>query len=492
MKKSAWRHFKNKWLWTLVILAVAIGLTVWMSGGQEAPMFEAATVVTGNVTEIVGVTGAISPVERAELAFEKSGVVAKVMVKVGDVVKRGDTLASLENASERAALASAQATLADMLRSLTPQELAVPATALNNASIDVRNTFHESFVKAQNSVFNYADSFFSNPQTSNPVIYLPTNSYGTQLSINRARVEVSDVFDKWSRDISGSVEIAPGVLAVRGQGYLESTKGFLVNLSDIVNFLTPGNSNMSQAQIAEKVSIMNTSISTVNTAIDAMSTAAAGLATAHANYDFKLSGSSSESAAAQAARVAEAQASLDQTTLVSPMSGIVTKVAPKAGEFVGAGQSGFTVQNTDFKIEAYVPEADIAKVAIGNLASSTLDAYGSDTDFPAQVMMIDPAETVIEGVPTYKVTLEFVAPDARIRSGMTANLDILTHMRSGVLMVPYRAVVDTDGQKSVRLVSPDGQTYASVSVMTGLKGSNGTIEILSGLSAGDKVVTYVK
>ena len=52
-----------------------------------------------------------------------------------------------------------------------------------------------------------------------------------------------------------------------------------------------------------------------------------------------------------------------------------------------------------------MPEADIAKVAIGDLASSTLDAYGSYVDFPAQVTMIDPAETVIEGVPTYKVTL---------------------------------------------------------------------------------------
>jgi len=111
---------------------------------------------------------------------------------------------------------------------------------------------------------------------------------------------------------------------------------------------------------------------------------------------------------------------------------------------------------------------------------------------PAHVIAVDPAETVLEGVPTYKVTLVFDAPDTRIRSGMTANLDILTHERSGVLEIPFRAIVDDAGNKTVRVVSADGKSYTSVPVTVGLKGSTGTIEVLSGLSAGDKVVTYVK
>jgi len=150
------------------------------------------------------------------------------------------------------------------------------------------------------------------------------------------------------------------------------------------------------------------------------------------------------------------------------------------------------VQNDSFKIEAFVPEADIAKVAVGDLASSTLDAYGSYVDFPEQVTMIDPAETVIEGVPTYKVTLQFVAPDARIRSGMTANLEIHTHESDGVVEIPYRALASTATTTTVRVVSKDGKSYFIAPVMTGLKGSDGTIEIVSGLNPGDKVVTYVK
>ncbi len=106
--------------------------------------------------------------------------------------------------------------------------------------------------------------------------------------------------------------------------------------------------------------------------------------------------------------------------------------------------------------------------------------------------MIDPAETVLEGVPTYKVTLAFVSPDSRIRPGMTANLEIHTHEADGVIEIPYRALTSTATSTTVRVVSLDGKTYSVVPVVTGLKGSDGTIEIVSGLNPGDKVVTYVK
>ena len=125
------------------------------------------------------------------------------------------------------------------------------------------------------------------------------------------------------------------------------------------------------------------------------------------------------------------------------------------------------------------------------MASDTLDAYGSFTDFPSQVTAIDPAETVLEGVPTYKVTLKFVNPDSRILSGMTANLEILTHEAAGVLEIPYRAVIITATSTMVRLLNPDGASYTTVPVVTGLKGSDGTIQVISGLKAGDKVVTYI-
>jgi HlyD family secretion protein len=160
---------------------------------------------------------------------------------------------------------------------------------------------------------------------------------------------------------------------------------------------------------------------------------------------------------------------------------------------VAAGSSAFSVQSDgQYKIEAFVPEADIAKVSLKDSADVTLDAYGADTHFPATVTLIDPAETVLEGVPTYKVTLQFNLPDARIRSGMTANTDIMTAEADNVVSVPSRAILDDKGAKSVRILNADGITFTTVPVTVGIKGSDGTTQIISGIAAGQKIVTYVK
>src|SRR5581483_10901237 len=98
--------------------------------------------------------------------------------------------------------------------------------------------------------------------------------------------------------------------------------------------------------------------------------------------------------------------------------------------------------DTKFQIDANIAEADIAKVALGQKATVTLDAYGPDVVFNATVIKIDPAETIVDGVPTYKTTFQFDTPDDRIKSGMTANIDIQGDSHTDVLAVPERAVID--------------------------------------------------
>ncbi len=491
MKRSPWRHFKNKWFIMGAAIVAIVGLVLWRNGQPQPPKFDAAVAVTGDVVETVSVTGTIMPMDKADLAFQKSGAVAAVYVRVGDPVKKGDRLAMLDDRNDRAALAATQATHDDAARALTPQELAVQQTALDNAKKDAVNAAHDGFTKAQSALFNYTDGFYSNPQSSNPTLSIHTDTYNTQLIMNKGRLDATDALNHWSADLSAK-DIDPTTLISKARGYASAIKSFMADLSVIVNALSPNNSSLSQAAINAYVASMNSGLTALNAAIDAISAAQASLSAAKSNYDLKLSGSSSQSIAALSAKVSQAQAALDQDVLVSPIAGIVAKADPNVGEFVSAGQGAFTVQNSAFKIEAHVPEADIAKISFGDAASSTLDAYGSDLDFPAQVSSIDPAEIVLEGVPTYKVTFLFVNPDNRIRSGMTANLDIHTRERHGVLTVPYRAVTDTKGSKTVRLVSADGLSFVPVPVTVGLKGSDGLIEILSGISEGDRVVTYVK
>lgn len=511
MRKHLFRFlklFKNKWVIAITVVVVIIVVSMLTRGGTSQKI-ESAVATIGTVTEKVSITGKISPLGKADLSFEKGGVVVKIPVKVGDRVKKGDLIASLNSADDAAALASARAQLAEISRGLRPEELAVDqasldsaSTTLSNAKKDAVNAVRDGYVKAESAVVNYADTFFNNPNSVNPTISVITQSSSAETAININRVLVSEILRKWKNDndsaITGSVNVND--LIVKSEGYLNGIKSYLSSLSSIINGLNTSNTGLAQSTIDTYISTMNTSLSTLTQAISSVTTADTTLRSATSaynqasnQYSLEKAGSSPENIAAQSAKVAQAMAQLAKDSIVSPIDGVLTRADIHLGEFAVVGQNLFAVQSDGaFKIEAYVPEADIAKVAMNNLADVTLDAYGSYTVFPAVVTSIDPAETILEGVPTYKVTLQFVNVDERIRSGMTANTDIFTHEVTNVLTVPTRAVLDNDGKKSVRLLDSSGSTFNEVPVMIGLKGSDGTTEIISGIREGDKVVTYVK
>ncbi|MEI6057577.1 MAG: efflux RND transporter periplasmic adaptor subunit [bacterium] len=509
MRKHISRFVKfitKKWVIATVVIILIIGAYIVTHSGSSVT-FEASPVAIGNVIEKVSITGTVSPVDKADLAFQKSGTVARIAVKVGDSVKKGDLIASLENAADAAALASAQAQLAELQRGLRPEEYALDqanvntaSTTLANARKDAMNAVRDGYVKAQGALLNYSDTFFTNPQSPNPVINITVRSTEMQNAINNERLVITSIFSQWKNDIDTSSVANAAALITNAEGYLTKIKLFLSDLSAVVNSLTTGNSGMSQSAIDADVSTMNTALSTLTSAITSVSSADSELKNAVSGYtqatnqfNLQQAGSSADTIAAQAARVNQAAAALADDSITAPIDGLVTKVDPHVGEFAQAGHTSFSIQSAGaYKIEAYVPEADIAKVALGNTAAITLDAYGSTTFFPAAVTSIDPAETILEGVPTYKVTLMFVTPDTRIRSGMTANTDILTHEVDHVLVVPTRAITTTATSTTVRIVNADDTTFTTVPVTVNLKGSDGTTAITGGVKEGDKVVTYVK
>jgi HlyD family secretion protein len=142
-----------------------------------------------------------------------------------------------------------------------------------------------------------------------------------------------------------------------------------------------------------------------------------------------------------------------------------------------------------YQIESNVPEADVSKIKVGDPATVTLDAYGPDVTWNAVVSQIYPSESVIEGVPTYKTIFTLSQNDDRIKPGMTANLDISNDNRQNVLFLPQRTIIRENGNKYVQLLSADGVHSTQVQIQTGLYGSDGKVEILSGVQEGDKIIT---
>lgn len=186
-------------------------------------------------------------------------------------------------------------------------------------------------------------------------------------------------------------------------------------------------------------------------------------------------------------QVSQAQQAVEDTVVRAPLDGIISDIPVKIGEVVIANQTVAEILGSGrLEITANIPEVDIGKMSVGQKAVMTLDAFGSSEQFSGVAVSIDPAQTVVEGVATYTVKLQFDKDDARVRPGMTANIDMVTARRDNILVIPQRSVRTVEGKTIVKVRA--GVTVSEVPLSLGLIGSDGFVEVLSGLREGQSVV----
>lgn len=485
----------------LVFIVVVIGSVIFF-GGNSNKDYQTAQVVKSDFAQEVSVTGKVVAADDVTLAFETSGRIARVSAIVGTKFSKGASLASLGNGDLYAVLLQRQATLQaeqaelDELKNGTrPEELQIAESNFEQSEIALEDSIIESFVDSENAVRNNTDIFFRNPESSNPDL-IDFSDYDDKTRIENTRIDIGDMLEKWKKsntelEASGFEEkyineARSNLSMVRS--YLDELVGAVSDMEsegsiDDATIVTY-KSNLSAARIS-----VGNAISSLNSADQSYRNAKNNLALKEAGSTFATIQVQQATVKSAEAGVIQAQSALGDSVITAPFDGIVTKVDLSVGEFVSSGAPAINmISAANFEIESFIPEADIAKIIIGNKANVTLDAYGDKIVFPAIITEIDLSDTEVEGVSTYKTILQFEKADDRIKSGMTANIDIQNEVRKDVLNIPQSALINTEGIKTV-LVMDDGGKTKSQTIKTGSLDGLGNIEIIEGLNEGDRVVT---
>jgi RND family efflux transporter MFP subunit len=481
--------------------------------GGKAAAHEEFTVEQGTVTQKVIVTGKTKAVSTADLAFQGNGRVASVAVRVGASVVPGQVLAVLDQASEQANVLQAEATLAsetarleEIRKGTRPEEIALAETTVANAKtalMDAENNFKakatDAYNKSDDAVRNNIDSLFDNARTANPQINLPLLNPQAKNDLNLGRAKVEIELTAWSKS-AGSISQSD---LANAYANLSLIQDFADKVASAINSQT-ANTSLTQATLdgyKAAVSAARTNISATRAALTAaeekMNGAKSTLASAEQTLALKKAGNTVEAIRAQEAKVLQAEAGLatarvqlSRMTLRSPIAGTVTKVDTHPGETVSSATTVISViSGGDLEIESNVSEISIGKVALGNPVEITMDAFPGKT-FKGTVAYIEPAETIVDGVVNYKVTITPTEKYPELRSGLTTNLDIITAVKENVLRIPQYGVIKKDGQSFVS--KQQGKIFVEVPVTVGLIGQDGFAEITSGLTAGDVVDVAVK
>jgi len=179
-----------------------------------------------------------------------------------------------------------------------------------------------------------------------------------------------------------------------------------------------------------------------------------------------------------------ARSQVENTTIVSPLSGIVAARAIDPGELVSSSVPAFVVIDVSALIaEASLPESMVERIRVGQSMAVTVEAAGN-VELRGVVDTISPApDPRTQG---YTIKIRIDAPSNAVRPGMFARLFIPAERRENVLVVPNGAVITESGVDFV-LTVVDGRVRKRT-VQTGLSDAS-TTEIVEGLEEGALLVT---
>jgi HlyD family secretion protein len=468
------------------VIIVIVGVVIFKMSQKTAPKFETAAAEPATISDVVSVTGNVQPVAEASFGFQTTGTVKSIPVVVGQHVSAGDLIASLSDDATYASLLGAQASLQEAQANLADNQTNTQI-AYTNAQKSAVASVADAYNKVQNAVVQNLNTLFSNSQSGNPTLLVQTQTYSEERQIEMEQVAVIQALQNWKTEINSASSTSAETLLTDTQTYLNTVTTFSTSLAAAVNQFSANASTNAQSVATADLATVNTADATIVSAVSEVTSAGNALSSA-----------TPQSIAALEAKVAEAEATVanwqaqyNESKVTAPFDGVITEIDPQVGDLISANTVEFSeMSDQQYKVEVNVPETDITNINVGDPANITLDAFGDSVIFPATVTEVDPAETVIEGVPTYKVTLMFVNQDSRIRSGMTANIDITAATIPNVLAIPFRAIIDTNGSTTVQVIAPDGVTLQSIPVVVGLKGSDGMVQVISGIATGTAVVTY--
>ncbi len=543
-------------VWKYILVALALGATVAVLVGCSAASTTpaggstVATVSRGNVSVDITAAGnlALSLTEDLPVVLfyptGTKGTIGEVNVEVGDSVKKGDVLVTVDKNEWNDQIAALQ-------DQITTQE-----RALLQAQINV-STAQQNLKNAQDAV---------------------TKAETTILSDNLSLQQAQDALNGSISALDDQAIIAEYNKARTWYEYATTTLGTtgitadewqlaMDRAQDQLNTATIAYDNMlsgyNSAEVATKKQQLDIAQRNLDAAQSDLQDAINAVPVVQNNLTLAQGKVDDAQKALQDAKTKLADAQALSPEITAPFDGFVTAVNVKGGDEVLNGTIAVSIADPNkFEASILVSEIDIMNVQVGSRATITAVALPGRI-FPATVTFISPTATIQSGVVNYNVKVELetatanattpsappatttttpaasdnasvalpaplqqavdsgrmtqqqaeaiaqqtqsgnfqfqggtsrqsqlpsgtTAANAQLRDGLTVTVTILVARSTSVLVVPNAAVTTQAGKHYVTVVNADGTTK-QVEVQTGLSDWQNT-EITSGLTEGEQIV----
>ena len=457
----------NKWLlWLLVAIPLAGGLS-YLAYNQlvTAPQqraqrkIQTAAVTRGNLAIVVSANGTVQPESSVNVSPKTSGVLKRLLVKEGDLVKPGQIVAYMDNSNlqgqllqSRGNLAAAQANLNKVIAGNRSQDIA-GATA----QVDEANASLQKLIAGNRS----------------------QDIAGATANLNK----VQATYRQAAEDLRRNQELrAQGAISQQALSLARST------------------SDSAQAQVEQSQQALN--LLKVGSRPEDIAQARSVLNQRQQALNLLKAGSRPEDIAQARAQVmaaqgavAIAQRNIDDTVIRAPFAGIIARKYADPGAFVTPTTAGSAVTSATSssilalastnEIVAQVAEASIAQIRVGQVAVIKVDAYAGKT-FEGKVTQVATQSLVQQNVTSFEVKVAVADSQKLLHQGMNVAIDFQAGELNQVLIVPTASIVQQKAVQGV-FVAKTGGDPVFTPIVVGTTANDKT-EVKSGLTGNERVL----
>jgi RND family efflux transporter MFP subunit len=474
---NLWKRFRALRTRNQIIIGVLAAVVLFgalalaRSGSSTSTPNDTPTVTVMRVADLAGnsnsvsVIGTVQSISEATILTQTGGIVRSVNTRIGSAVPAGFIIASLDNASEQAAVLQAQGAYDAAVagRNITSLQSGNAQSAFAEAATSARGTYRSAFTSIDGALANNVSVFFGASTPVGPALLINSPDHDT---FSHRRAALTDTLTQWRNDLPNGDSTDPATLLNQADNVSQTVATFLADLSAAANTYGSG---ATAAQLA--------SLATARATVDSVR---ASISAARDNYTAKKTAaqvgsqqsvSSDSSTASADASVKQAlgalrgaQASLEKTLVRAPISGTVNFLSPHVGDYVGALTHVATVaQNGALEIVAYISEDNRNYLSTGETVSVEDNYKGIVTSIAPALdpvtkqievhVAVNGAANLVNGQSVHISFPNLVSTTASTAATSTAS-------STPTLYLPLAAVKLLTDSRVVYSVGPDGRLVA--------------------------------
>lgn len=489
------KNIKRKRTWVIIILVLVFIFYIFFKTPSSVANTVTDIAKVSDLKQTVLATGQVVSSTDLNLSFNGAGTVKSIKVKVGDKVKAGQVLASLDSGAElaaltsaRGALAGAQARLKRTIEGASNEEIALSEVTLNQTKLTQETLVNNAYQNLLNSTLEAVPKDGTSDYVG-PVIS-GTYNLGKEGIINLASYYSSGGTSFTASGLTSGSGISNTIIAqpIGDSGlYIRFPSNTNINVNDwVINI-----PNKKAANYLANYNAYQSTLAQAKFAIDQRTAELAIKKSKARGSDIDLANADILSAEGQ---VQSALSRYNNTIITAPADGTITSIDIKIGEQASIQKTAIVLQDvSNIYLETNINEANIANLSVGMPVDITYDSFSSDKIYTGNITKIDPSSTLVSGVVNYKVTVS-TEQLPELRPGMTANMTIKVKEKANVLSIPSRSIVKDDkGNQTLRVITNTRtKKYKTVPITTGTEGDGGVVEVLSGLTSGEEFVILIK